>query len=151
MATFGKIINDEIARLARRALREDINQLRSHSAAHRKHIATLRKEIVELKRELSLLRGQSKRAPAAAEASAVKRRFRVDGFKAWRQRVGLSAEDVGTLLGKTGQTILNWEHGTSKPTPALVDAIARVRSTGTRALKAELDAKQSPGRKAAKR
>ena len=152
MTGLARVLNDEIARVARRALRADVQSLRTLSAAHRKHIAALRRELMALKRECALLRRQRSATLASpSTASQAARRFRIDGFSAWRKRMAFSAQEVGMLLGITGQTILNWEHGTSKPSPAMVESIAQVRGRGKRVLQAELEAKREAARPSRKR
>jgi DNA-binding transcriptional regulator YiaG len=44
-----------------------------------------------------------------------KSRLRIDGLKAHRTRLGLSAKDYGKLLGVSSLTVYNWENGKSKP------------------------------------
>lgn len=48
------------------------------------------------------------------------------------QRLGLSAADLGVLLGVSGQTIYNWEGGKSQPRAEQKVAIAGIRALGKR-------------------
>ena len=59
-------------------------------------------------------------------------RFSARSVKAQRQRLGLSAADYGKLVGVSGLTIYNWEHGTSHPRKAQLVALVAVRGIGKR-------------------
>jgi DNA-binding transcriptional regulator YiaG len=141
MATFAKLMHDEIARVARKATKRELKMLRALSAGHRKHIAALRREVQQLRKECATLRRRASSVTAnPSTASEAGKRFRVDGFKAWRQRTGISANDLARLLGKSGQTIYNWEGGTSRPSREVLSEIARIRALGKRGIIAELQA-----------
>jgi DNA-binding XRE family transcriptional regulator len=47
-----------------------------------------------------------------------------------RKRLSLSAADAGTLIGVSGQTIYNWESGTTQPRTEQKVAIAALRQLG---------------------
>ena len=51
-------------------------------------------------------------------------RFRAAGFAALRKKLGLSAADMGKLLGVTLQTIYHWEKGQSRPRSSQMQSIA---------------------------
>ncbi len=59
-------------------------------------------------------------------------RFRAPGFASLRKRLGLSAQEMGRLIGVTGQTIYAWEAGKSRPRASQLETIARVRKLGKR-------------------
>jgi DNA-binding transcriptional regulator YiaG len=44
----------------------------------------------------------------------------------------MSAGDFGKLLGVSSQTIYNWEHGTARPRPLLLEKLATLRGLGKR-------------------
>jgi transcriptional regulator with XRE-family HTH domain len=77
---------------------------------------------------------------AATESNAPKVRFSSKWLRPAREKLGLSAADYGKLLGVTGQTVYNWEHGTSEPRQSILQRIAELRSIGKREAHARLDA-----------
>ena len=60
------------------------------------------------------------------------RRFSAEGLKALRTRLGLSAADLGQLVGASGQSVYNWEAGTAVPRENLRMALASLRGIGKR-------------------
>ena len=52
--------------------------------------------------------------------------------QALRQRLGLSAAAMGTLLGVTAQSIYKWEDGKARPRASQLQAIAAARKLGKR-------------------
>jgi DNA-binding transcriptional regulator YiaG len=148
MPNIATVFKAEIARVARKELRENIDSLR-------KTVATQRSEIASLKRQLHALESVVKRlakgagaeqrrstAPAADESGGTSDssglRFRAAGMAANRKRLGLSAADFGLLVGATGQSIYAWEAGKSKPRPQALAAIAALRGIGKREVEAKL-------------
>ena len=56
-----------------------------------------------------------------------------------RERLGLSAEDFGKLLGVSAQSIYNWEHEKARPRAEQLAKVAALRGIGKREAKARLD------------
>jgi DNA-binding transcriptional regulator YiaG len=67
-----------------------------------------------------------------ASAPADKLRFRADGLRTHRAKLGLSAKDYGKLVGVSGLTIYHWEAGKAKPRRRQLAALATVRGIGKR-------------------
>ena len=84
---------------------------------------------------ISFLEGQEKRRvseqPVATQESEGIR-FRADGLRSHRAKLGISAQDYGLLVGVTGQTIYDWEAGQSRPRKQQVAKVASVRGIGKR-------------------
>ena len=57
-----------------------------------------------------------------------------------RDRLGLSAERFGKLIGVTGQSIYAWEAGRSVPRAKQLEAIAALRGIGKKEVRARLAA-----------
>ena len=66
------------------------------------------------------------------------------------QRLGLSADNYGKLIGVTGQTIYSWEQETSRPRTAQLAPIASLRHLGKREAQARLEQMKSRGKKKSK-
>src|SRR6202012_3436725 len=105
MPNIGQVLRDEIARISRRESRKQSSALQRASAAYRRDIASLKREIASLRRELK--KGSSSKSPAVdtSAGSSGKLRFRADGFRTMRRRLGLSVAQLGKLLGVSEQSV----------------------------------------------
>jgi DNA-binding transcriptional regulator YiaG len=126
-------LKSEISRIARKEVKAEVLALRKSSASQRKEIAELKRRAQTLEQLLRRL-GQAKApppSPAAAndETSGV-HRFSAKGLLMHRKRLGLSAAEVGVLMGTSSQTIYNWEQGKSRPKASHLAAIAALRTLG---------------------
>lgn len=146
MANLAATLKDEIARVARKELKADLEALRKSSSGYRSEIAALKRRIASLE---SQLKKTSKVAAKVAAATAetdtqsvdgTKLRFRQDGFVTLRKKLGISAESMGKLLGVSGQSIYLWESGRSAPRASKMPAIAELRQLGKKEVAARLEA-----------
>ena len=71
-------------------------------------------------------------SPAATESSEEKLRFRATGFATLRKKLGVSAEQMGKLVGVSALTVYHWEKGQTRPRATQLQAIAAVRKLGKR-------------------
>lgn len=136
-------LNEHVRRLARREIRSATVRTKRASSQHRRDIAFLKRLIKTLAARLSIIEKRSL-APLASLASAEAPdtlRFRKEGLKTHRTKLGLSAKDYGTLVGVSGLTIYHWEAGKSKPRKKQLPAIAAVRGMGKREALARLTRK----------
>lgn len=147
MPNIAAVLKSEIARLARKELREETQQFKKLSAQYRTQFAALRRRIDDLERQVARLRkgGPVRGARAAAaqeqpEAEDGRRglRFSAKGLAAQRKRLGLSAAAMGALLGVTAQSVYKWEDGKARPRNSQLKAIAAVRGMGKRQAAARL-------------
>lgn len=144
MANIQSILKDELSRIARKEVRRATDELRKSNSTLRGHVAVLRRQVDELSRALKRVSREGKAAQVATGRedlqgdTAVRRRFRADGFASMRKRLQLSAQQMGALIGVTGQTIYKWEKEQSKPRAAQLEAIAAVRELGPRAAQQQL-------------
>ncbi len=133
MPNLAALLKIEITRLARRELRASLAQSKRLQAQHRKHIAALRRQIAALEKGLAMLARQAKaKARFTANAEPPKGRFVAKGLVSMRKRLGLSAADLGKLVGVTGQTIYNWEAKKGRPRAAQVEKLKELRGIGKR-------------------
>jgi DNA-binding transcriptional regulator YiaG len=144
MANLTSLLRDEITRLAKRQINAEIVPLKKRWAQQRRAIAALKEECSALRREVAQLNKRGPHAvaktPAAGGegADTPRRRFSADRLRAFRSRLGLSVRDLARLLEVSEQTIYNWETASTRPQPAMIDTIARLRAMGKRELKARL-------------
>jgi len=149
MANLGPLLKQEISRLARREVRVQIAALHRASAGYRRDIAALKRRNAALERMVkTLAKSADRSAPRATpDENVEKLRFRADGFKSMRAKLGLSAEQMASLLGVSFQSVYGWEHGRTVPRRSQLPAIAAVRSMGKREAHRRLAEMKSPAKK----
>ena len=141
MPNIASVLKEEIARLARKEVRGEIEGLKKASAQYRTDLSTLKKRVATLEKQIARLAGRptTKGTEATGEEAPTRTRFSAKGLATHRSRLGLTAADMGALLGVSAQTVYNWEAGKSKPRKAQLAAIADLRSLGKRKVKAALE------------
>ena len=137
MSALQKVLRAEISRIARKEVRDEIESARKASVQHRRAIAELRKQLDALAREVRALRKASAKVepPVSAvpsEEGGPPRRFSAGRLAAHRAKLGLSAAVYGKLIGVSGQSVTNWEQGTTRPRAAQLQALVAVRGLSRR-------------------
>jgi len=148
MSSFADQLKAEIARIARKAVRAETGALKKANAQYRSEIAALKRRLSELERvQARLAKGQGERSARRQASSGNEEagaaqglRFRVAGFANLRKKLGLSAAEMGRLIGVSAQSVYHWESGKSRPRAAQLAAIAAVRGLGKREVAARLAA-----------
>jgi len=140
MANIASVLKEEIVRLARKELRNETEGLKKASAQYRSEIAALKRRMATLEQQVSRLEKSPTKSPVvkANPEVATSARFVAKGFKTLRQRLGLTAEVIGALLGVSAQTIYSWEAGNSKPRQQQMVRIVMLRGMGKREVEAIL-------------
>lgn len=131
MPNLSSILKAEISRLARKEVKSAVNALRKTIGTHRREIAELKRQLASSKRDFRAFK-KPVRETDGGSGQARTRRFTATGLKALRARLGLSAADLGRLVGVSGQSIYNWEAGKALPRPAQQVALAAIRGLGKR-------------------
>ena len=135
MANIASMLKQEIARLVRKELKSETDGLRKTNSRYRAEIAELKRRTAVLEQQIKALERQERRqapAPIPKSTQEIPVRFRADGLKKHRQRLGLSAPALASILEISPQTIYNWEAGTSKPGKDQLIKIAILRKMGKR-------------------
>lgn len=142
MPSIASILKDEILRLARKEVRSEVEALKKASTRHRSEIAELKRRVGSLEKELSrAVRADSRKEPSTEpEEGDIKVRFSAKRLAAQRKKLGLSAAEMGALIGVSAQTIYNWETEKSRPRQAQLVSIAALRGMGKSQIKARLEA-----------
>ena len=140
MPNFASVLKDEILRLARKEVRKELEGLKKASVQYRSDIAGLKRRVAALDKQVAR---QEKKGPKKVEADAeggasTRFRFSAKRLAAQRQKLGLSAGDMGTLIGVSAQTIYHWEAGKTRPRQSQLAAIAAIRGLGKRAIRTQL-------------
>jgi DNA-binding transcriptional regulator YiaG len=147
MPNIGAVLKHEIARLSRREIRAQVQTTKKASAQYRRDIAALKRDFGALKRQVALLhRTALGRQTEIQGASTTKKvRFVPKGLRSQRDRVGLSAEDYGRLVGVSAQSIYNWERGHTTPRQEQLRAIVALRGISKRVAEARLQQMRAKG------
>jgi DNA-binding XRE family transcriptional regulator len=140
MPNIASVLKSEMARVARKEVRSEIESLKKAAITYRADIAALKRRTHALEQGLRRL---AKAKPAAKplpadDASATSLRFSAKGLASHRARLGLSAEDCGRLLGVSGQSIYQWEAGKVRPRARHLPAIAAFMALGKKEAAAAL-------------
>jgi transcriptional regulator with XRE-family HTH domain len=134
MLNLNTVLNERIARVARKEIKAQTGTTKKATVRYRSDIAGLKREVARLRKITTFLEAQEKKRvaqqPAPQEAEGV--RFRADGLRSHRAKLGLSAKDYGMLVGVAGLTIYQWEGGKSRPRQAQLAKLAAVRGIGKR-------------------
>ena len=146
MPNIATVLKEEITRLARKELRNETERLKKASASYRSEIAAMKRRISDLEKQVAGLSKAAAKAgltrtkadpPVGEEASSL--RFSAKGLAKQRERLGLSAQALGLLVGVSAQTVYNWESEKSRPRKSQLASISAMRSLGKREAKKVLE------------
>ena len=140
MPNIGSVLKSEISRVARKEVRSEILDLKKAVCAYRAEIAALKRRTQVLEQELRRLsKAREKASPVvASEVSSQTLRFSAKGLASQRQRLALSADDCGLLVGASGKSIYRWEDGKARPRAMHLPGIAALSTLGKREAAARL-------------
>jgi DNA-binding XRE family transcriptional regulator len=128
MTTFANQLKSEIARIAKKEVRSETQQLKKASTQYRSDIAALKRHISVLESTVKKLsKGQSKPVLKVEKEPETTLRFRAGGFATLRKKLDLSAEQMGKLIGVSAQSVYHWESEKSRPRASQLPAIAAAR------------------------
>jgi DNA-binding transcriptional regulator YiaG len=133
MSTFANQLKSEIARISKKEIKAENAALKKASSNYRSEIAALKRRLSSLEASMARLAKNNVAASSVEEEDNEKAlRFRPVGFTKLRQKLGVTANEMGTLLGVTGQSVYKWEKGTARPRASQLQAISAVRKMGKR-------------------
>ena len=169
MANLASALKEEIGRLARKEIRQQTAGTAKTVAQCEREIAALKRQIGGLQRMLSAQRPQGAPGPTASKKTGRKKvaaakpaakaapdsgskrsRFSAKGLKANRERLGLSADNYGKLIGVSGLSIYNWEQGKARPRESSIAALMSIRGIGKREAARRLGGLEAPPKAKAK-
>jgi DNA-binding transcriptional regulator YiaG len=144
MPNIATVLKSEISRLARKEVRAETDSLKKLSSQYRSDIAALKRQVKTLERQIKSASRGACRAAAGdddeEEGGGKRLRFSAKRLASQRNRLGLSANDFGALVGVSGQSIYKWEAGEVRPRMSQLKGIAAVRAMGKREAQAKLAA-----------
>jgi DNA-binding transcriptional regulator YiaG len=141
MPNIAAVLKDEIRRLAKKEIKAEIGTTKNAVVQSRKDIAKLKRLVQAQQREIAFLKVQEQKRlgqQPTAEEPIENVRFSARSVKAQRNRLKLSAEDYGKLVGVSTLTIYSWEQGKSRPRNAQLARLVAVRGIGKREALAKL-------------
>ncbi len=151
MPNIANLLKAEIVRVARKTVRAELQALKQSVGTYRTEVAALKKRIAALEQQLRRL---DKPARSIAHSTSVdatqagdepsRIRFSAKGLASQRRRLGLSAEQLGQLVGASGQSVYNWEAGKARPRAKHLSALAALKTLGKKAAAKQLAALRSP-------
>ena len=180
MASLATALKEEISTLARREVRRQTVSADRAAARCARDIAALKREVQAIEHGLASLgtpppgstaapkktsgraspgRRTAKQAGATSASAKPSPRspFPGEALKAHRERLGLSAENYGKLLGVSALSIYNWEQGKARPRQRSVDSWMLIQRIGKReaatrlanlkAAEPKSDSRQAPTKK----
>lgn len=129
MPNIASVLKEEIARVARKEVRGELQSLKKASVQYRGEIASLKRRLKAQEatmRRFDKMAGKGDRVGDEDAGPAF--RFSAKGLASHRQRLGLSAAQLGSLIGVSGQSVYKWESGKAKPRASQLPAIAALRA-----------------------
>jgi DNA-binding transcriptional regulator YiaG len=147
MPNIANALKAEISRVARKEVRLEVEPLRKALTAHRVELAALKRRALVLEQELKKARKGSSKVLTehADEATPRTRRFSAKTLQSQRRRLGLSAEEVGLLVGASGQSVYNWESGNATPRQKHMAALSALKELGKKTAASHLETLRQNG------
>jgi DNA-binding transcriptional regulator YiaG len=143
MSKLVSTLKEEMVRIARKEIRTETEALRKTSSRYRSEIAELKRQLTRLEKQLRKKGLEKDTAQIPGLEDAGKIRFRADGLRGHRERLGVTAKDMAALLDVSVQTLANWESGKTKPRASQLGTIAVVRKLGKREVAQRLAARDN--------
>lgn len=137
MTTFAISLKSEIARVARKELKQEILALKKSVASQRSDIAALKRQIKTLIAEVKATKRKPKAAAneptePKAQPKSTRKRFNAERLVAHRSKLGLTQTQMAALLGASALSVSKWEGGKAQPRAAQLQRIAEVMKLGKR-------------------
>lgn len=153
MSTFAESLKREIARIARKELKNELDGLRKTNLLQRGDIAALKREVKNLKGRLAKAeRVTSKTAavvlppvqlptvPASRSPVGSLGSFNHEAFSDYRQRLGVTQAEMGRLVEASSLSVWKWESGKAQPRAGALMRIQSAMKLGKRAALAKAKA-----------
>ncbi len=132
MSKLAQALNDEIRRLAHREAKAMVAPLRTTIAQLRREVWRLNRDCRAMERKLSQVVPKPAGLAVPAPEAAAKARLSAGLIVKLRCRLGLTLNEFAAILDASGGSVFNWEHGKTKPTPAMRARLIATRQLGRR-------------------
>lgn len=147
MAAFAESFKSEVARIARKEGKGDVEALRKMVSSQRSDIVALKKQVKLLTTQVNTLVKASGKPPVpkqSDEAAEPVRRggrkfvFRPEALTAKRVSLHVTGKEMCQLLDAAPATLARWETGKAMPRAAQLERIRAVLALGAREARARL-------------
>ena len=151
MPSIATLLREEISKIARKEVQDQVRALKQTVREQRDAIARLEKQVGTAKAKAATKPAAAKPAtkpatkPAAAKAHKAsagdkRKQLRIapNTIKKHRKRLKLSQAELGKILNVSTNTVLRWEAGTSKPRRQHLPGLDQLRTISKRELKNQL-------------
>jgi DNA-binding transcriptional regulator YiaG len=131
-------LKSEIARVARKELKDELLSLRKATTAHRSELAALKRQVKSLTSDLKaharIVQGNVKGSAKVSDSAEKTARFRftAERLAAWRAKVGLTQAQTAVILQASALSVFKWESGKAAPRNAQLQRIAVALKLGKR-------------------
>lgn len=133
MPNLQQLLSEEIRRLARKEIKNELGELRKQLVLMRKIIIEQNRRIKMLEKMISVPAKPELSAPeVSAEAKSV--RITAKQIRALREKLGLSQGKFAVLLGVNLNSVRYWESEKVEPREAQKRKVAAIRDMGKREL-----------------
>ncbi len=143
MPNIAVVLKEEIRRLAKREIKANTSSTKGAVAQFRRDIAKLKRMVRAQQKEIAFLKAQEQKRLGQSQPKSGEElegvRFSARSVKAQRARPRLSAKDYGKLVGVSGLTIYQWEHGKARPRQKQLAGPVAVRDLGRRDAQTKLE------------
>ena len=146
MANLDKLIKDEVRRLISRDMRKSSAELRRQMLALRQRVRSIEEQVKSLASRNRTLESAAKIAVEQQTEKLAEKadEIRIAGssIRKLREKLGVSQEQFGTLVGVSSQSVYMWERkkGLLKLRPQTKAKIAQIRGMGKRMVAGMLEA-----------
>ena len=145
MGKIEAVMRDEIARLARREIRQQVEPLRKEVRELKRRIVKLERAVQPINKEIK----QKKKAQLeklsslqATEDEVRAARITAEWVSNLRMKLNLSQAELASLVGVSVSAVRSWEYGHSLPRDTPRSALVALRKLGRRAALKLLEAKE---------
>ena len=135
MPSLATLLKEEIGKIARKEVQDQVRGLKQLVREQRDAIARLEKQIGSAQAAKSAAKV---RKPAGTGDRRKQRRIAPNTIKKHRKRLKLSQAELGEILNVSTNTVLRWEAGTSKPRKKHLPGLDQLRTISMRELKKQL-------------
>jgi DNA-binding transcriptional regulator YiaG len=143
MANVAQTLKAEIVRISRKEIKASVNPIHKSNVTLKKSVADFKKRIAALESEIKRLKSLSKtiEKPQADPKVAEKVRFTSKSIIKLRNKLGLTQEELGNLIGVSSQNVYALEHkvGRLKFRSATLSNLLSIRGLGKREAKKRVE------------
>ena len=149
MNSLTNALKSEIARVARKELKDELASLRKASSVHRSEIAALKRDLRTLRSQVRANERAVMSVPPIAMPEtkrSPKFRFSAEALAVQRAKLDVTQAQMARLLGASALSVYKWESGKVHPRAAQLERIFAIRRLGKREAATLLANGESPGR-----